>query len=68
MKDGDKKIYSSLFFIGWYGYKLIVGMRLSGDWILKNRYFLVFFGVMNGDYDVILVWFFYCKVIFILID
>lgn len=68
MKDGDKKIYSSPFSTGRHGYKLIVGMRPSGDRTLKNRYLSVFLGVMNGDYDAILAWPFHRKVTFTLID
>ena len=49
MKDGNKKIYSSPFSTGRHGYKVIVGMRPSGDRTLKNRYLSVFLGVMNGD-------------------
>lgn len=68
MKDGNKKIYSSPFSTGRHGYKLIVGMRPSGDRTLKNRYLSVFLGVMNGDYDAILAWPFHRKVTFTLID
>ena len=68
MKDGNKKIYSSPFSTGRHGYKVIVGMRPSGDRTLKNRYLSVFLGVMNGDYDAILAWPFHRKVTFTLID
>ena len=68
MKDNNMKIYSSPFSTGPHGYKLIVGMRPSGDQTSKNRYLSVFLGVMNGDYDAILAWPFHRKVTFTLVD
>lgn len=61
-------IYSFLFYVGWFGYKVCVRVYLNGDGIGKDEYMFLFFVVMKGEYDVLLFWLFCYKVIFRLLD
>lgn len=57
-----------VFYIVKYGYKLCLWLYLNGDGIGKRIYLLFFIVIMRGEYDVLLLWFFWNKVIFMLLD
>lgn len=60
--------YSQFFYIGYFGYKMCVRVYLNGDGMGKGMYLLLFFVIMCGEYDVLFLWLFKQKVIFMLMD
>jgi len=61
-------LYSPPFYAGRYGYKLCARCYLNGDGIGRGTHISLFFVVMQGDYDDILVWPFSARVTLALID
>lgn len=56
------EFYLLLFFFFYYR------LYLNGDGMGKKIYIFIFFVILRGDYDVILIWFFFKRVIFIVFD
>lgn len=61
------------FFLFWnfiycYFFFFYYRLYLNGDGMGKNIYIFIFFVILRGDYDVILIWFFFKRVIFIVFD
>jgi TNF receptor-associated factor 2 len=61
-------LYSPPFYAGRYGNKLCARCYLNGDGIGRGSHISLFFVVMQGDYDDLLVWPFNAKVTLALID
>lgn len=61
------------FFLFWnfiycYYFFFYYRLYLNGDGMGKKIYIFIFFVILRGDYDVILIWFFFKRVIFIVFD
>lgn len=61
------------FFLFWnfiycYYFFFYNRLYLNGDGMGKKIYIFIFFVILRGDYDVILIWFFFKRVIFIVFD
>ncbi|KAK1155917.1 TNF receptor-associated factor 1-like [Acipenser oxyrinchus oxyrinchus] len=61
-------LYSPAFYTGKYGYKVCMRLYLNGDGGGKGTHISLFFVVMRGEYDALLLWPFKHKVTFFLMD
>lgn len=61
-------LYSPAFYTGKYGYKVCMRLYLNGDGAGKGTHISLFFVVMRGEYDALLLWPFKHKVTFFLMD
>ena len=61
-------IYSPLFYVGRFGYKVCARLYPNGDGIGKGTHMSMFFVIMRGEYDALLPWPFVQKVHLRLID
>jgi TNF receptor-associated factor 3 len=61
-------IYSQPFYTSPNGYKMCARLYLNGDGMGRGTHLSLFFVVMRGEYDSLLVWPFHQKVTLVLID
>lgn len=65
---GNVSLYSQPFFSGRYGYKMCARVYLNGDGAGRGTHISLFFVIMQGDYDDIILWPFRLKVTMMLLD
>lgn len=68
ISERQTSIYSPPFYSSPSGYKMCMRLYLNGDGNARNTHLSLFFVLMRGDYDPILVWPFNHKITFILYD
>lgn len=68
MSEHQTSIYSPPFYSSPSGYKMCMRLYLNGDGNARNTHISLFFVIMRGNYDPILVWPFNYKITFILYD
>lgn len=61
-------LYSQPFYTSRFGYKMCARLYLNGDGMGKGTHLSLFFVVMRGEYDQLLMWPFKQKVTFFLVD
>ncbi|XP_041710748.1 TNF receptor-associated factor 3-like isoform X2 [Coregonus clupeaformis] len=61
-------LYSQPFYTGYFGYKMCARVYLNGDGMGKGTHLSLFFVVMRGEYDALLLWPFKQKVTLMLMD
>jgi hypothetical protein len=66
--DRQTSIYSAPFYSSPTGYKMCMRLYLNGDGQARRTHFSIFFVLMRGNYDAILVWPFQYKITFCLYD
>lgn len=68
ISDQQTSIYSPPFYSSPNGYKMCMRLYPHGDGQARRTHLSLFFVLMRGDYDPILVWPFQYKITFILLD
>ena len=61
-------LYSQPFYTSYYGYKMCARMYPNGDGLGKGSHLSLFFVLMRGEYDALLVWPFRQKVTLSILD